>query len=225
MKFDDLKKWQKLLIYMYTHNDMYTHNFNDAFTAAKNGDDVIKYGIVKNKNALYSMINDLREKSYIYNPGDGYFLTDNGYYYCDDLYPQISSCCPWDIDEDEYSAQPNSSENFAATSTNDSMKNAFESMAQSFKSMAQSFNSLGISFNKQNDNNVKDLLDSSYQLACNNDAYIAFIISHIDTVVNAIRNGTKSPKEIIETLMEIYSDGINPLVKNNSDLKNMLSPE
>ena len=221
MKFNDLKKWQKLLIYMYTHN------VNDMFTVAKNGDDVIKYGIVKNKNALYSMINDLREKAYIYNPSDGYFLTDTGCYYCDDLYQQISSYCPWDIDEDEdeYSAQPNISENFAAASTNDSMKKAFESMAQSFKSMAQSFNSLGISFNKQNDSNVKDLLDSSYQLACNNDAYIAFIISHIDTVVNAIRNGTKSPKEIIETLMKIYSDGINPLVKNNSDLKNMLSPE
>lgn len=113
MKFNDLKKWQKLLIYMYTHNDI------DTFTVAKYGDDVIKYGIVKNKNALYPIINDLRENSYIYNPGDGYLLTNDGCYYCDDLYQQINSY-PWDIDEDEYAAQPNISENSAAASVNDS---------------------------------------------------------------------------------------------------------
>ena len=219
MKFNDLKKWQKLLIYMNECND------NDTFTVAQNGDDIIEYGIVKNKNALYSMINDLHEKSLIYNPGDGWLLTNNGCDYCDDLYQQINGDCPWNTDEDEYSAQPNISENSAAASTDDSMKTAFESMAQSFKSMAQSFNSLGISFNEQNDSSVKDLLDSSYQLACNNDVYIAFITSHIDTVVNAIKNGTKSPKDIIDILMEIYCDGINPLVKSNSDLKNMLSPK
>lgn len=220
MKFNDLKKWQKLLMYMY----MNVH-VNDSFTVAKNGDDVIKYGIVKNKNALYSMISYLCENSYIYNPGDGYLLTIDSYYYCGDLHQQISSCYPWERDEDEYPAQPNISGNSTTKSTDDSMKAAFESMAQSFKSMAQAFNNNVGTAAEQNDAGLKSMLDDAYHLADINNSYITFIVSHIDTIMNAIKNGTKSPNEILETISEIYSDGINPLVKNNEALKIMLSPK
>ena len=220
MKFNDLKKWQKLLMYMY----MNVH-VNNPFTVAKNGDDVIKYGIVKNKNALYSMINELRKNSYICNTDDGYLLTVDGYYYSGDLHQQISSCYPWERDEDEYPAQPNISGNSATKSTDDSMKAAFESMAQSFKSMAQAFNNNVGTAAEQNDAGHKSMLDDAYHLADINNSYITFIVSHIDTIMNAIKNGTKSPNEILETISEIYSDGINPLVKNNEALKIMLSPK
>ena len=140
MKFNDLKKWQKLLIYMYTHN------VNDTFTVAKYGDDVIKHGIVKNKNALYSMINDLREKSYIFNPGDGYLLSNIGWDY---LYHQLEDWLDSETDFDSEidencpsTEQPNSFENSPVASANDSMKTAFESMAKSFEAMSKSFAAL-----------------------------------------------------------------------------------
>ena len=223
MKINEFAKSQQLLIFIDNIEE-----FGNRFSLGEYGDSAINYGIATSKKNLSSILSNLKKKQWIMNYANGYWeLTPLGMHYVDKLLLKLddNSWFSAQPKENKKVKQPNSFENSAPVDANSAMKTAFESMAQSFNSMAQSFNSLGISFNKQNDSNVKDLLDSSYQLACNNDAYIAFIISHIDTVVNAIRNGTKSPKEIIETLMEIYSDGINPLVKNNSDLKNMLSPE
>ena len=223
MKINDITKQQRLLVFMYELEEK-----NIIFGASHLRDQAIAYGIAPNKKALSSMLYNLSKDNLIYKYNDGnngWLLSTIGWDNANYLYHQLEDWFDSETDENLSVEQPNISEDSVPVDANNTMKTAFESMAQSFNSIAQSFNSLGISFNKQNDNNVKDLLDNSYQLACNNDAYIAFIISHIDTVVNAIRNGTKSPKEIIDTLMEIYSDGINPLVKNNSDLKNMLSPE
>lgn len=61
MTFNDLPKQQRLLIYMF----YYEAESGKAITMSKNGDDIIAYGISKNKNSLANMLYTLRKKGFV----------------------------------------------------------------------------------------------------------------------------------------------------------------
>ena len=61
MMFNDLPKQQRLLIYMF----YYEAESSSAITVPKNGDDIIAYGISKNKNSLATMLYTLRKKGFV----------------------------------------------------------------------------------------------------------------------------------------------------------------
>ena len=61
MTFNDLPKQQRLLIYMF----YYEAESSSAITVPKNGDDIIAYGISKNKNSLATMLYTLRKKGFV----------------------------------------------------------------------------------------------------------------------------------------------------------------
>ena len=61
MTFNDLPKQQRLLIYMF----YYEAESGSAITMSKNGDDIIAYGISKNKNSLANMLYTLRKKGFV----------------------------------------------------------------------------------------------------------------------------------------------------------------
>lgn len=61
MTFNDLPKQQRLLIYMF----YYEAESGSAITMAKNGNDIIAYGISKNKNSLANMLYTLRKKGLV----------------------------------------------------------------------------------------------------------------------------------------------------------------
>lgn len=61
MTFNDLPKQQRLLIYMF----YYEAESGKAITMAKNGNDIIAYGISKNKNSLANMLYTLRKKGFV----------------------------------------------------------------------------------------------------------------------------------------------------------------
>lgn len=61
MTFNDLPKQQRLLIYMF----YYEAESGSAITLPKNGDDIIAYGISKNKNSLANMLYTLRKKGFV----------------------------------------------------------------------------------------------------------------------------------------------------------------
>ena len=61
MTFNDLPKQQRLLIYMF----YYEAESGSAITMPKNGNDIIAYGISKNKNSLANMLYTLRKKGLV----------------------------------------------------------------------------------------------------------------------------------------------------------------
>lgn len=61
MTFNDLPKQQRLLIYMF----YYEAESGSAITMPKNGNDIIAYGISKNKNSLANMLYTLRKKELV----------------------------------------------------------------------------------------------------------------------------------------------------------------
>ena len=61
MTFNDLPKQQRLLIYMF----YYEAESGSTITMPKNGDDIIAYGISKNKNSLANMLYTLRQKGFV----------------------------------------------------------------------------------------------------------------------------------------------------------------
>lgn len=61
MTFNDLPKQQRLLIYMF----YYEAESGSAITMPKNGDNIIAYGISKNKNSLANMLYTLRKKGLV----------------------------------------------------------------------------------------------------------------------------------------------------------------
>lgn len=61
MTFNDLPKQQRLLIYMF----YYEAESGNTITMAKNGNDIIAYGISKNKNSLANMLYTLRKKGLV----------------------------------------------------------------------------------------------------------------------------------------------------------------
>lgn len=61
MTFNDLPKQQRLLIYMF----YYEAESGSAITMAKNGNDILAYGISKNKNSLANMLYTLRKKGLV----------------------------------------------------------------------------------------------------------------------------------------------------------------
>lgn len=79
MTFNDLPKQQRLLIYMF----YYEAESGSAITMPKNGDNIIAYGISKNKKSLANMLYTLRKKSLVAEArlrnGDlAYLLTEDG---------------------------------------------------------------------------------------------------------------------------------------------------
>ncbi len=61
MKFNDLPKQKRLLIYMF----YYEAESSNAITMSKNGNDIIAYGISKNKTSLANMLYNLRKKKLV----------------------------------------------------------------------------------------------------------------------------------------------------------------
>lgn len=139
MKFEDLTKQVRLLVYMYDNEA----GENGPFTIADDGLAVIKSGITKNKLSLSSMLNILANKGYIEHDGYwGWVLTKDG---CEVAYTAIQT-----LDEDEHpqDSDDNNEEELEdaeeqpAVFANAAMKIAFESMAKSFEAMSKSFAAL-----------------------------------------------------------------------------------
>ena len=79
MTFNDLPKQQRLLIYMF----YYEAESGKAITMLKNGDDILAYGISKNKNSLANMLYILCKKGFVTkailrNGEVAYHLTSDG---------------------------------------------------------------------------------------------------------------------------------------------------
>ena len=91
MTFNDLPKQQRLLIYMF----YYEAESGSAITMPKNGDDIIAYGISKNKNSLANMLytlckKGLATKAVLRNGEVAYRLTaagqDSAHHFINNLY-------------------------------------------------------------------------------------------------------------------------------------------
>lgn len=148
MKFEDLPKQARLLVYMHD-NEAENHS---PFTIADDGVAVIESGITKNKMSLSSMLNILANKGYIEHNGYcGWLLTEDGHeaaliainsldddvaipYFNEAEQPQDSN----DSNEEEFEDTEEQPTVFA----NAAMKTAFESMAKSFEAMSKSFAAL-----------------------------------------------------------------------------------
>lgn len=113
--------------------------------------------------------------------------------------------------------QPNSFENDDMNNAANNMKNAFESMAKSFEVMKKSFETLNKTSNNANN------LDRIQPYVEAIDHNITYLVTHFDTVYNAVKNGSESPNKIIERMNEIYEGGINLLIHNNNALKKVIS--
>ena len=145
MKFEDLTKQGRLLIYM-LKNEVNGH----YFTLKDNADDIIRLGIAPNKNALSAMLTTLRNDVYVvHGPERSWGLSIEGERVARDLVAQVEDLdeVEWEADEpdeveDEVEDEEPEEVEQPNTFVNDAMKQSFDAMAKAFASMAKSFEAL-----------------------------------------------------------------------------------
>ena len=215
MKINEFTKSEQLLMLIY-----HIESQGYVFSLKHYGNIAIDYRIAKDKHGLSTILNNLKIDGYLLNTSDHtWSLNKAGSLYAES--------CIMDLDNDSWFnrssnendevEQPNNFENEEST-MDDNVKSSFENMDKAFDCMKQVFNA---TFGKPSIDNK--LLNEVQTLANNNDAYITYVITHFDSIYNAIKNGSESPNKIIECMNDIYANGINPLINNNNALKKLVS--
>lgn len=149
MSFDELPKWKRLLVFMYTKE-----NANEGCATFMPGcaDEIVSLGITKNKKSLHSMLYDLQAKKLIECNFNGYYyLTQDGLDIANACQKEIDDevCDVFgfpkdDIDDDSADEQPQAFANSAMKSAFESMATSFDAMSKAFASMAKTFKTLQI---------------------------------------------------------------------------------
>lgn len=145
MKFEDLTKQDRLLIYM-----LKNERDGNYFTIKDNADDIIRLGIAPNKNALSAMLTALRNDVYVvHGPERNWELSIEGYQVACDLIAQVEDFdeVEWEADEPEEVEDEVEDEELEEveqpnTFVNNAMKQSFDAMSKAFASMAKSFEAL-----------------------------------------------------------------------------------
>ena len=145
MKFEELTKQARLLIYM-LKNESNGH----YFTLKDNADDIIRLGIAPNKNALSAMLTTLHSKAYVvHGPEHTWELSVEGAVEARFWITHVEDIdeIEWEADEpeemeDEVEDEEPEEVEQPNTFVNDAMKQSFDAMSKAFASMAKSFEAL-----------------------------------------------------------------------------------
>ena len=223
MMFEDLTKQQQLLIYMFNRE---CSDPEYPFIVSYDADDVIGYGITKNKNSLRNMLVQLENKHFIFGQRQKadntveWWMTKNGCYEA----RRLQNLCDGNDEELIQEDEDSISDDANAQQIDGNVKSAFENMNKAFDAMNKSFAALGMPAVKIPQVQTQNLVDIKKIHDIADDEIVLRLAAGrvvLETAIDRLKDGSKPRSEIIELLNDVLENAIDKTCTHAKAIREM----